>query len=118
MKAAIILQLLALPAILAKLTVQVVSKPMYMDVTVEGKRETDGQEITMDPSMFGEAGKVAQCLDENSAWTTSCDGQPSYLKVAEFNFDKETTDPRHFTVHTPSWMNSVSYISKYITMLH
>jgi hypothetical protein len=98
MKAAIVLQLIALPAILAKVTVQVVSVPVWLPVTVDGKSESDGEEIRMKPSMYGKDGQVLRCLDENYAWTESCAGRDSYVKVAEFNFDEKTKDPRPFTV--------------------
>lgn len=100
MKAAVIIQLIALPAIMAELTIQIVTTPMFI-AKVEGKRKAGEDSTTTDASMFGQAGEVAQCLDNNKAWTESCDDSKlKYLKVGEFYFEQDTTDPRPMRLTT------------------
>lgn len=90
MKAAVIIQLIALPAIMAKLTIQIVGNPTWTDAKVIGVRNEGEAEETTDASDFGREGEVARCLDNNYAWTEDCAGKPSYLKIGELNFEQDT----------------------------
>lgn len=94
MKAAIIIQFIALPAIMAKLTIQIVGNPTWKDARVIGIRNEGEQEETTDASDFGNDGKVARCLDDNYVWTAICVDKPSYLKIGEFYFEKDP-DPMY-----------------------
>jgi hypothetical protein len=106
MKAAAIIQFITLPAIMAKLTLQIVSQ-LSGGVKVQGPGETGGEVLFQDASQFGKAGTTASCLDASLAWTTECPDQPTYLKVAELNFAK-ATEGRAFDVITPFEHLSVS----------
>jgi hypothetical protein len=112
MKTSVIIQLLALPAIMAKLTIQIVSKPMYTNAKVEAMRTANEAVTTTDASMFGEAGKVAQCLDNSNVWTTDCPDEPKYLKIGELYFDEDTVNPRAFKVKTDLGYWEVNDISQ------
>jgi hypothetical protein len=112
MKTSIIIQLIALPAIMAKLTIQIVSKPMYTNAKVEAMRTANEAVTTTDTSMFGDAGKVAQCLDDNNVWTTDCSDEPKYLKIGELYFDEDTEIPRPFKVKTDMGLWEVNDQSK------
>jgi hypothetical protein len=108
MKTSIILQLLALPAILAKFTVQIVTEATAKDVEVWGKRESDGEVMMMKHTMFGDDGIVPRCMDKDFKWTTSCPNQTTYLQSGELNFAVKTTEPRHLTVYVNNMMKRVS----------
>ena len=107
MKTAIILQLLALPAILATFTVQIVTEATVKDVEVWGKRESDGEFIKMDSTLFGDDGTIPRCLDKDFKWTTSCANQATYLQSGELNFAEKTTDDGHLTVYANNLMKKV-----------
>jgi hypothetical protein len=111
MKAAAIIHIITLPAIMAKLTLQIVSQQSG-GVKVQGPGETGGNVLFQDASQFGKAGTTASCLDANSRWTTVCPDQPTYLKVAELNFAK-ATEGRAFHVITPFEHLSVSKLTKH-----
>jgi hypothetical protein len=111
MKAAAIIHLITLPAIIAKLTLQIVSQQSG-GVKVQGPGETGGNVLFQDASQFGEAGTTASCLDADAMWTTICPDQPTYFKVAELNFAK-ATEGRAFHVITPFEHLSVSEFTKH-----
>ena len=109
MKTAIILQLLALPAILGKFTLQIVTEAMAKDVEVWGKRESDGEVMMMNHTMFGDDGTVPRCMDKDFKWTTLCLNQLTYLQSGELNFAVKTTEPRDLTVYANNVMRRVSF---------
>jgi hypothetical protein len=108
MKTTTILQLLALPAIFAKFTVQIVTEATAKDVEVWGKRESDGEVMMMNHTAFGDDGTIPRCLDKDFKWTTSCPNQLTYLQSGELNFAVKTTEPRDLTVYANNVMKRVS----------
>lgn len=98
MKASVIIQLIALPAIMAKLTIQIVTKSTNVNAKVTGIRAEGEEATTTDASTFGDDGKVAKCLDDKRAWTEDCPEKPTYIKIGELSFEGDTKDPRPFNV--------------------
>lgn len=90
---------------MAKLTIQIVVQPDWKDAKVVGPIGVEEMSTTTDASMFGTAGQVPQCLDNNYAWTEDCPDNKKFLKVGEIHFTDMTADPSLFRVNSKmGWM--------------
>jgi hypothetical protein len=94
MKSAIIINFIALPAILANLLTVDLVAPLdnaYEGMTVTGKNHSsDEKPVTMSQI----PGDKAVCLDDNNMWTWYCGGGSSVRYIERIGFAVETQDPR------------------------
>jgi len=110
MRSAIIFQIIALPAILAEvhnlLDLVVVARPISKALYIEGKNETDGERVRMDPTMYP---LWPKCLDEDNPhqWTFGCTNRRRFQQVAGFRFSEVTKDPRPFDL----WIDGTNKLS-------
>lgn len=116
MRAAAVILLIALPAITAKLTVQIVSQTPG-GVKVQGPKETDGNVAYQDASQFGKIGEEPRCLNANYDWVTECPDQLTYVQVGELNFARPT-EGRAIHVLTPFETLIVSCLYHIVAGLH
>jgi hypothetical protein len=106
MKSTILIQLIALPSILASLQLAIVTQTDLsdvQDVLVAGKGDPDGKVLVMN-NATAFLDHDAKCLAEDKTWTRwGCGGQnrTEYRQVAQFNFSEATNDPRPFVFHSP-----------------
>lgn len=110
MKSTILIQLIALPAILASNIVElvIVAKEDLDAPQVIGRMDPS-QNMTRMTSTSREIPHELLCLGDDEMWTHwGCDaedndkGRPLYRQIAQFNFAEFTKDPRPFIVMTDS----------------
>lgn len=97
MKAALLIQSIALPAILANLLTVDLVAPLqdYDGITVTGKKQSaDDQPVTMSRI----PGDKAVCLGDDNMWTWYCADRKTVQYIGRIGFAVETKDPRPMTL--------------------
>jgi hypothetical protein len=112
MKLTNLVQLMALPAVLANFASELVIVALNETelAVVAGKADPSGQMTWMDHEDPG-TDQTVRCLGDDKIWTFRGCGQSNrigYSQVAQFNFTKVTTDPRPFLVNAYSYNDSAS----------
>jgi hypothetical protein len=98
MKSTILIQLTALPAILASIHVGIMNKEVHKDVSVTGIMNKDKEPFTMSNSAT-EVDKTVLCLVDGEWTRWGCGGdRDRFYQAGIFNFSKPTTESQDFRV--------------------
>ena len=112
MKSTTLVQLIALPAVLASFAAEltIVVRDNVYGASVVGKADPSGEVITMDSGTPG-IDQNLKCVLDDSTWSSEgekCQQRPMYRQIGYFNFSEPTKDPRPFVIRAPpSWGESL-----------
>ena len=121
MKLTTLVQVMALPAVLANFSSELVIVAMNNGsefALVGGKADPSGPMTWMDYMTPG-TDQTVRCLGDDKVWTMRGCGQSNrigYVQAAQFNFTEATTDPRPFLIQAYSNSNnSETFVSKFVS---
>jgi hypothetical protein len=97
MKSTILIQLVALPAILASIQVGIMNKKIHKGVSVTGRMNSDGKVFNMNNSAT-EVDKTVLCLVDGEWSRWGCGERDQFYQAGIFNFSKPTNESQDFQV--------------------
>jgi hypothetical protein len=91
MKSTILFGLISLSPILAILQLIIVAKEDVINPSLSAIMNAGESPKMVYPEDY--LGGL-HCLDDDKAWTPSCDGRPKYKQIGQLNFTEVTKEPR------------------------